>query len=322
METLTQSSVCIRRMSRGKRRDSLRFVSGNASIPHPSKVYKGGEDASFVLDWALGVFDGVGSWSRVRVDPGLYSKKLARITCNILKETGIRSTEALRNAYHSNDAIGSTTACVVDIEHDVLNVVNIGDSGFIIIRNGRVWFQTKPQQYYFNCPYQIGRGLDGQFIEAMADIHQIQIAPGDFVVMATDGLWDNLSTQEVLSISTEVLPTTFSNGLHGPENAEDVLQITIKSVALSIAKKASERALQVQRDSPFSVKSKETGGNFRGGKLDDITVICALVKENVGKDGDGPGSPMDVDMEGTSDGIPHITAISAIYPGCSIQSSR
>lgn len=45
-------------------------------IPHPDKAYKGGEDAFFFNETLLAVADGVGGWSSMGVDPGLYSKQL------------------------------------------------------------------------------------------------------------------------------------------------------------------------------------------------------------------------------------------------------
>ncbi len=50
-----------------------------ASIPDPIKK-AGGEDAHFILEknnrYAVGVADGVGGWSEVGVDSGIYSRSL------------------------------------------------------------------------------------------------------------------------------------------------------------------------------------------------------------------------------------------------------
>jgi hypothetical protein len=50
-----------------------------ASIPDPIKK-AGGEDAHFILEgndrYAVGVADGVGGWSEVGVDSGVYSRAL------------------------------------------------------------------------------------------------------------------------------------------------------------------------------------------------------------------------------------------------------
>lgn len=60
------------------------------SLPHPDKAKTGGEDAYIVSDEysaasliahgnsMIAVLDGVGSWGNHGVDPGLFSRDLAR----------------------------------------------------------------------------------------------------------------------------------------------------------------------------------------------------------------------------------------------------
>jgi len=42
----------------------------------------------------------------------------------------------------------------------VLQASNIGDSGFLVIRNGEVFEKSKPMVYGFNFPLQIEKGDD------------------------------------------------------------------------------------------------------------------------------------------------------------------
>lgn len=39
---------------------------------------------------------------------------------------------------------------------DTLLASNIGDSGFVLLRDGKLLAATPPQQHRFNFPYQIG----------------------------------------------------------------------------------------------------------------------------------------------------------------------
>lgn len=39
-------------------------------------------------------------------------------------------------------------------------MANIGDSGFLILRNGAVYKRSSPTSYEFNFPFQIQRGDD------------------------------------------------------------------------------------------------------------------------------------------------------------------
>jgi protein phosphatase PTC7 len=45
-------------------------------IPHPSKAYRGGEDAFYASEKLLVVADGVGGWNTKGVDPSRYSRFL------------------------------------------------------------------------------------------------------------------------------------------------------------------------------------------------------------------------------------------------------
>ena len=57
-----------------------------------------------------------------------------------------------------------TISCVTAIQ--VLHVANIGDSGFIVIRNDTVLKRSTPMVYGFNFPFQIQRGDDpSRYIE-------------------------------------------------------------------------------------------------------------------------------------------------------------
>jgi protein phosphatase PTC7 len=60
-----------------------------------------------------------------------------------------------------------------------------GDSGFVVIRDGRVVAKSKPLQHYFDCPLQFGSFPE--FVEAtdtadMADSYKVPLAPGDIIV--------------------------------------------------------------------------------------------------------------------------------------------
>ena len=58
----------------GERR--YEFKLGWGSAPHPDKVWKGGEDAFYVSKNILIVADGVGGWSRMGIDSGVYARRL------------------------------------------------------------------------------------------------------------------------------------------------------------------------------------------------------------------------------------------------------
>lgn len=56
-----------------------------------------------------------------------------------------------------NTIAGSCTACIVSLSRDdkTIYAANLGDSGFRIIREGRMVHRSEEQQHYFNTPFQL-----------------------------------------------------------------------------------------------------------------------------------------------------------------------
>lgn len=266
-------------------------------------------------DHALGVFDGVGGWSSIGVDAGLYSKELARLTSLHIERDGPSSAvEALKSASLNNRAIGSSTACVVGLEGNRLIGVNLGDSGLVIIRRGDVVYRTNEQQHYFNCPFQVGtNSMDTIEVGAPIDV---MLQHGDCIIMGTDGLWDNVFPEDVVDIvvshgvatanpSTSAAPSLPSSVPSSPRSGDgDAKELLVGDGAVpdstsmlsecvqnqtdfttknahTIAQELAELAIKVANDdraySPFSVNAQNAGHLFLGGKGDDITILAALV---------------------------------------------
>ena len=224
------------------------FEFGNCLIPHPDKADRGGEDALFTSDEmnALGVSDGVGGWYFRGVNPGIYARELMRLT-EVAIQAGQRDpVKALRQAYEGNKERGTATACVALLDDGQLNSVNVGDSGFIIIREGQVIQSHQITIHSFNFPFQLGQGSPDQPENGV--VAGIKLKPEDIIVMATDGLWDNLFEEQVAELVVE---------------KSDVPQL-----AKSIAEGARAAATEPGRKTPWS---------NGGGKLDDISVIAVQV---------------------------------------------
>jgi protein phosphatase PTC7 len=224
------------------------FEFGNCLIPHPNKADRGGEDALFTSDEmnALGVSDGVGGWYFRGVNPGIYARELMRLT-EVAIQAGQRDpVKALRQAYEGNKERGTATACVALLDDGRLNSVNVGDSGFIIIHEGQVIQSHQITIHSFNFPFQLGQGSPDQPEDGV--VAGIKLKPEDIIVMATDGLWDNLFEEQVAELVVE--------------------KSDMSKLAKKIAEEARFAATEPGRKTPWS--------NV-GGKLDDITVVTALV---------------------------------------------
>ena len=50
---------------------------------------------------------------------------------------------------------GAATFCVIQMDGTKIKAANVGDSGFRVVRAGKVVFASPALQHYFNCPYQL-----------------------------------------------------------------------------------------------------------------------------------------------------------------------
>ncbi|CAL4916382.1 unnamed protein product [Urochloa decumbens] len=244
---------------------TLVLSSGAAILPHPSKVATGGEDAYFIArnGW-FGVADGVGQWSFEGINAGLYARELMDGCQKFITEnqgaSDLRPEQILSKAADEARSPGSSTVLVARFDGQVLQASNIGDSGFLVIRNGEVYEKSKPMIYGFNFPLQIEKGDDPL---KLVQNYTIDLEEGDVIVTATDGLFDNVYEHEVTAIISKSL------------------QADLKPA--EIAEHLAARAQEVGRSgagrSPFSDAALSVGYlGFSGGKLDDIAVVVSIVR--------------------------------------------
>ncbi|WOK91619.1 putative protein phosphatase 2C 55 [Canna indica] len=245
---------------------SFKLLSGSCYLPHPDKEETGGEDAHFicVTEQAIGVADGVGGWADVGVDAGLYARELMSNSVNAIREEPKGSVDPLRvleKAYSITKARGSSTACIIALtDQQGIHATNLGDSGFIIVRDGSTIFRSPVQQHDFNFTYQLESG-NGSDLPSSAQVFNVPVASGDVIVAGTDGLFDNLYNNEI----TAVVVHAVRAGLEP--------QITAQKIAALARQRAQDR----NRQTPFSTAAQDAGYRYYGGKLDDITVVVSYI---------------------------------------------
>ena len=96
--------------------------------------------------------------------------------------------------------IGSSTACLAMLSHaeGKLYTANIGDSGLLVVRGGRVVHRSAEQQHYFNTPYQLSLPPTDMESDVLADLpesadrYEFNVEDGDVIILATDGIFDNV----------------------------------------------------------------------------------------------------------------------------------
>ncbi|KAA0051669.1 putative protein phosphatase 2C 55 isoform X2 [Cucumis melo var. makuwa] len=250
------------KISMGK---SLKLVSGSCYLPHPDKEDTGGEDAHFICvdEQAIGVADGVGGWADLGVDAGQYSRELMSNSVSAVQEEpkgSIDPARVLEKAHSKTKAKGSSTACIIALTEQGLHAINLGDSGFMVVRDGCTIFRSPVQQHDFNFTFQLESGNNGD-LPSSGQVFSVPVAPGDVIIAGTDGLFDNLYNNEI----TAVVVHAMRAGLGA--------QVT----AQKIAALARQRAQDKDRQTPFSTAAQDAGFRYYGGKLDDITVVVSYV---------------------------------------------
>ncbi|XMA17825.1 hypothetical protein WAI453_010616 [Rhynchosporium graminicola] len=289
-----------------------------------------GQDAFFVSrvgessDVALGVADGVGGW----VDSGVDPADFAHGICDYMAHAAythkaeewnppLGAQSLMQRGYDDirrDDSVkaGGSTACVAVAKGDgKLEVANLGDSGFVQLRLNAIHDYSDPQTHAFNTPYQLSivpekvlaqaaffGGEQLRDMPADANISQHELRHGDVLVIASDGVWDNLSSQDILRIVSKVMlgakawqhtdggvgvgknlsDFTVSNNGKGPAQNIPSLQ---SFLAVAITSQAKSASMNNRVDGPFAreVQRYYPHENWSGGKVDDICVVVAVVVE-------------------------------------------
>ncbi len=214
---------------------------------------------------------------------------------------------------------GSSTICVASLNNETnqLNLSNIGDCGLMVLRHMdnetagsymrerhsphipgsrdsqqndlRIAFLSQQQLKSFNLPYQLGFSdiaeHPGNFESPTdANIHSMTVLPGDIIVLATDGLFDNLDLNDLVSHIHDwedkwfgkmwlKYPLDKQMGLEGNDKDQEAMNALAKSLVL----RARELSLDKTKDSPFALLAKDNDIMWSGGMPDDTTVVLARV---------------------------------------------
>ncbi|KAL9112000.1 MAG: hypothetical protein Q9227_003620 [Pyrenula ochraceoflavens] len=284
-----------------------------------------GEDAFFVSKIsrdpdriAFGIADGVGGWRDSGVNPADFSHGL----CSQMALAATRWPEDFANLapgklmhygyaavlHDENIGAGGSTACVGCVSADGrLQIANLGDSGYLLLRTGRVHHYSNPQTHAFNTPYQLSvvppqilarasvfGGLPYLDTPSKADVSENTLQEGDVLILATDGVWDNLNSQDLLQIVKHGMSesggweqnahrgievTEGLKSLTEPATPEADLKGTLQSaLAASIVSAARNASLDQKRDGPFAkeIQKHYPQDGWRGGKVDDICVVVLV----------------------------------------------
>jgi protein phosphatase PTC7 len=211
-----------------------------------------------------------------------------------------------------NVLAGGSTACVGIAKGDGgLEVANLGDSGYVQLRLNAIHSASEPQTHAFNTPYQLSIVPEKVLAQAAAfgggqlrdfpkdaNVSHHELRHGDVIVFASDGVWDNLSSQEILKVVSRIMIgvgawehtedgvivgrslNQFILADDGKSGAEEIPSLQ-SFLAVGITGEAKAASVNTKKDGPFArqVQKYYPYENWRGGKMDDICVVVAVVCE-------------------------------------------
>ena len=182
------------------------FVSGSSELTAPLKEEC--EDTHFYHARGIGVFDGVGSWSDSGVSPRNFSELVCQHSLRNLRDSStLEPTKILHNAWmQSKHETGASTALLCTLQNNTVDISNVGDSQILHVREGQILWRSVPQHHKFNCPFQIGSHSRDEPLK-IAKETRLRVRKDDIFIAASDGLFDNLTDEEILH-SVESVPCT------------------------------------------------------------------------------------------------------------------
>jgi len=184
--------------------------------------------------------------------------------------------------------------------HDaVIRIAHLGDCMGMLVRGDDIVWRSEEMWWAFNTPLQLGPASSTP--PSTAQVITLPVRADDILVLASDGLSDNLWDEDVLDEVVRFRHTFLSSNVtSGSQLPRRALAGMLSEALCSRARRVSQRRfkatsaaetfqtiLEVDDEIPFGRRAREEGRLFNGGgKLDDISVLVAVIspaEDNVGE---------------------------------------
>ncbi|KAG6893728.1 hypothetical protein C0993_000440, partial [Termitomyces sp. T159_Od127] len=258
-----------------------------------------GEDAYFIRGNALGVADGVGGWAKrgaprppaLPSPSALFARRLMHYTA--AEFTGeperVDVVQLLERAYHKTVSAhttaagaplhgGSSTALVAYLSDSppAVHLAHIGDCMGMVVRNSEIVWRSDEMWWAWNTPVQLSPPSSLPFCplptpRTTARIFTVPVLPDDILILASDGLSDNLWDEDVLD-EVARFRRTWAQPAADDHLRRSTMAGMLSEALCSRARAVSERRGSQQNqnanDTPFARRAREVGKDFTGGKRD------------------------------------------------------
>jgi len=185
----------------------------------------------------------------------------------------------------------------------VIRIAHLGDCMGMLIRGEDIVWRTEEMWWDFNTPVQLGPQSSTRPQDAR--VFTVPVQADDILVLATDGLSDNLWDEDILdevvrfrrsftlspysfpslaSLASKTTASKASEGILGRRTFAGMLSEALCSRARSVSERRGNKKSGLtesppleEEEVPFARRAREQGKSFRGGKMDDISVLIAVV---------------------------------------------
>ncbi|EPQ53197.1 hypothetical protein GLOTRDRAFT_45575 [Gloeophyllum trabeum ATCC 11539] len=172
----------------------------------------------------------------------------------------------------------SISAPDLPMPEPVIKIAHLGDCMGMLVRGEEVVWRSEEMWSNFNTPLQLGPASSTR--PADAQVFTIPVQTDDILILASDGLSDNLWDEEVLDEVIRFRRSFLHPGRQGLRSSllgRRALAGMLSEALCSRARKVSERPPRKvdnapgeskEMETPFARKAREQGRWFSGGKSD------------------------------------------------------
>ena len=171
--------------------------------------------------------------------------------------------------------------------HDaVLKIAHLGDCMGMLVRGEHIAWRSAEMWWAFNMPVQLGPSSSAR--PGDAQILELPVQADDILILASDGLSDNLWDSEVLDEVVRFKRSFLKDAKQGTGKGllgRRTLAGMLSEALCSRARRVSERKGKsfadddgdVEDEIPFARRAREQGKAFKGGKIDGEYILWSAI---------------------------------------------
>jgi len=165
----------------------------------------------------------------------------------------------------------STTNLEAEDGYDaVIKIAHVGDCMCMLVRGEEIAWRSEEMWWDFNTPVQLGPSTPTTPRTA-AHVFTLPVRADDILILASDGLSDNLWDEDVLDEVVRFRKSFLVDSETSPLLRRRALAGMLSEALCSRARRVSERKhidVSVEDEVPFARRAREVGRPFKGGKND------------------------------------------------------